>query len=102
MQREQQLLDEVSSLKNKHQLLAKKLMQVSLKIPLYHKAAAASQNAPTGTVCLVFTDVQGSTRQWEAHPTVMARSLKLHNDLMRKKILELDGYEVKTEGDSFM
>ena len=59
-------------------------------------------NAPTGTVALVFTDVEGSTALWEAVPDAMRVGLQLHDDCMRRLIATHDGYEVKTEGDAFM
>jgi adenylate cyclase len=58
--------------------------------------------APTGKVTLVFTDVQHSTILWESTPTSMSLALQLHNSLFRSTLLEYEGYEVKTEGDSFM
>jgi serine/threonine protein kinase/class 3 adenylate cyclase len=59
-------------------------------------------SAPTGTVTLVFTDVQGSTELWEHNPSAMRIALGLHNATARQKIREHSGYEVKTEGDAFM
>lgn len=53
---------------------------------------------PTGEVTLVFTDVQGSTTQWEKFPNIMAKALRIHNDLMRTSFAPFGGYEVKTEG----
>eukprot|EP00741_Cyanophora_paradoxa_P004456 tig00000803_g4325.t1 len=57
---------------------------------------------PTGNVTLVFTDIQGSTAQWESNAKLMAAALKQHNRLMRARIKAWKGYEVKTEGDAFM
>lgn len=57
---------------------------------------------PTGTVALAFTDVQGSTKLWEHRPDGMRVALELHDRLMREAIARRGGYEVKTEGDSFM
>jgi len=65
-------------------------------------SALSSVPAPTGNVTLVFTDVQGSTTQWEKHPEIMAQGLKLHNHAMRSSFPNFGGYEVKTEGDAFM
>jgi predicted ATPase/class 3 adenylate cyclase/Tfp pilus assembly protein PilF len=57
---------------------------------------------PTGTVALVFTDVQGSTALWEHGPALMREALAVHDEVLRRIIEERGGYEVKTEGDAFM
>jgi hypothetical protein len=36
---------------------------------------------PTGTVTLLFTDIEGSTRLWESHPDEMATVLLDRGDL---------------------
>jgi len=59
-------------------------------------------DAPTGVVALVFTDVQGSTALWEHGPALMRDALAVHNNVLRRTIAEVGGYEVKTEGDAFM
>jgi len=61
-----------------------------------------SQSGPMGKVTLVFTDIQGSTPQWDADPETMEQALQLHNDVFRNTMREHHGYEVKTEGDAFM
>ena len=58
--------------------------------------------APTGTVTLVFTDIQGSTALWEHLGEGFKALLDQHNALFRAAIAEFEGYEVKTEGDAFM
>lgn len=58
--------------------------------------------APIGRMALVFTDVESSTEKWERSPELMQKCLGMHNELIRAKIKQFDGYEVKTEGDSFM
>lgn len=63
---------------------------------------ADAAKAPRGEVALVFTDVQGSTRLWDRSPGVMSAALAVHNDVVRENIASHGGYEVKTEGDSFM
>ncbi|PRP83198.1 hypothetical protein PROFUN_09362 [Planoprotostelium fungivorum] len=60
------------------------------------------ENAPTGKITLVFSDVMGSTSMWEQEPQGMSEALKTHNRILRRNISIFGGYEVKTEGDSFM
>jgi adenylate cyclase len=59
-------------------------------------------DAPTGEVSLVFTDIKNSTLLWETYPIAMRSAIKMHNDLMRRHLRIIGGYEVKTEGDAFM
>ncbi len=56
---------------------------------------------PTGTVTLLFTDVEGSTRLWEAEPERMATALRRHDELLRTAIGQAGGYVFKTIGDAF-
>ena len=58
--------------------------------------------APTGDVSLVFTDIKNSTLLWETYPIAMRSAIKMHNELMRRQLRIIGGYEVKTEGDAFM
>lgn len=58
--------------------------------------------APTGDVSLVFTDIKNSTLLWETYPIAMRSAIKMHNELMRRHLRIIGGYEVKTEGDAFM
>ncbi|KJZ76588.1 Adenylate cyclase [Hirsutella minnesotensis 3608] len=58
--------------------------------------------APTGTVSIVFTDIKNSTLLWEMYPSAMRSAIKLHNEVMRRQLRRIGGYEVKTEGDAFM
>lgn len=58
--------------------------------------------APVGRVTLVFTDIEGSTRLWEAVEEVARHSLHAHDAVMRAVLQKYGGYEVKTEGDAFM
>ncbi|EPS44060.1 hypothetical protein H072_1966 [Dactylellina haptotyla CBS 200.50] len=57
---------------------------------------------PEVDVCLVFTDIKGSTLLWETYPNAMRSAIKSHNDIMREQLRLCGGYEVKTEGDAFM
>ena len=57
--------------------------------------------APTGTVTFLFTDVEGSTRLWQAHPGAMATALSRHDEIMRAAIAACRGYVFSTAGDAF-
>lgn len=58
--------------------------------------------APTGEVAIIFTDIKNSTLLWESYPQAMRSSIKIHNEVMRRQLRIIGGYEVKTEGDAFM
>ncbi|PYQ56467.1 MAG: transcriptional regulator [Acidobacteria bacterium] len=57
---------------------------------------------PVGTVTFLFTDMEGSTRAWEAHPAETQVALKRHDDIMAREIEARDGVIVleRGEGDS--
>ena len=56
---------------------------------------------PSGTVTLLFTDIQGSTLLWEAEPEQMAAALRRHDEILRTAIEDAGGYVFKTVGDAF-
>lgn len=58
--------------------------------------------APTGDLSMVFTDIKNSTTLWENYPVAMRSAIKSHNEVMRRQLRVIGGYEVKTEGDAFM
>ena len=58
------------------------------------------QQIPTGTVTLLFTDIEGSTRLWEAEPDAMAVALRLHDEILRISIERAGGFVFKTVGDA--
>ncbi|GAB5365763.1 hypothetical protein AAMO2058_001086000 [Amorphochlora amoebiformis] len=60
-----------------------------------------TQEAPTGKVALVFTDVQSSTKLWENRKMEMAEAISLHDGILRGLLKKHRGYEVRTEGDAF-
>lgn len=62
----------------------------------------AEITAPTGNISIVFTDIKNSTMLWEMFPNAMRSAIKLHNEVMRRQLRRIGGYEVKTEGDAFM
>ena len=56
---------------------------------------------PTGTVTLLFTDIEGSTRLWEEHPGAMSTALQRHDAIVRSAIESAGGFVFKTVGDAF-
>ena len=54
---------------------------------------------PTGTVTFLFTDIQGSTALWEAHPDAMRSALARHDALLRRAVEQNSGYVFKATGD---
>jgi TolB-like protein/class 3 adenylate cyclase len=60
-----------------------------------------SASLPTGTVTLLFTDIEGSTRLWEAQQRSMGAALARHDQLLRYSIGAHGGHVFKTFGDAF-
>jgi len=56
---------------------------------------------PSGTVTLLFSDIEGSTHLWERSPEEMARALERHDELVRRAMDTNGGYVFKTIGDAF-
>ncbi len=56
---------------------------------------------PTGTVTLLFSDIEGSTKRWTEHPEEMARALRRHDEVLRSTIEAGGGHVFKTMGDAF-
>lgn len=56
---------------------------------------------PTGTVTLLFTDIEGSTRLVARLRDRYAEVLSDHQQLLREAFTEHDGQEIETQGDSF-
>ena len=67
-------------------------------IPSYTRSVAA---LPTGTVTLLFTDVEGSTAALHTLGTAYGDSLGLHRTVIRGAIAAHGGVEVDTQGDAF-
>ncbi len=59
--------------------------------------------AQTGTVTFVFTDIEGSTRNWEASEPDMRAALARHDELLSRHLGEHGGQVLteRGEGDSF-
>lgn len=56
---------------------------------------------PAGTIVFLFTDIEGSTRLWEAHPAAMGAALRRHDMILRTAAAAHDGHVFKTIGDAF-
>src|SRR5438046_1269997 len=59
-------------------------------------------NRPIGTVTFLFTDVEGPTRAWEAHPAETQTALKRHDEIVAREIEAHNGALIleRGEGDS--
>src|SRR4051794_8877707 len=66
-----------------------------------HGAAAASAGRPSGTVTMLFTDIEGSTRLLQRHPERYGDLLAQHQRLLRGAFDAHDGCEIGTLGDGF-
>src|SRR5262249_44290569 len=62
--------------------------------------AAPDTSLPTGTVTLLFTDIEGSTKLWEQHPRAMEQALARHDAILRAAIAAHDGAIFRTAGDA--
>src|SRR6267378_4233681 len=57
---------------------------------------------PTGTVTLLFTDIEGSTRLLhELGPEAYAEELAAHRRVLRTAFARYGGVEMDTQGDAF-
>ena len=56
---------------------------------------------PSGTVTFLFTDIEGSTKLWEARRETMGAALARHDALLRQCIAAHRGQVFKTVGDAF-
>lgn len=56
---------------------------------------------PSATVSFLFTDIEASTRLWEAHPDGMAAAVARHDVIVRSAITARRGHVFSTAGDAF-
>lgn len=56
---------------------------------------------PSGTVTLLFTDVEGSIGLWEADGAAMAEASERHNRIVREQMEGAGGQVFKTVGEAF-
>ena len=55
---------------------------------------------PSGTVAFLFTDIEGSTKRWEANRQAMREAVERHFALLHTAISAQDGVLFKTIGDA--
>ena len=63
--------------------------------------AVPAAGVPTGVITLLFTDIVGSSRMWEEHPSSMSEALARHDELIPKTISDHSGHVFKGAGDGF-
>lgn len=56
---------------------------------------------PTGTITLLFTDIEGSTRLWEIYPDAMPAAIDRHDTIVRVAVERAGGVVFRTVGDAF-
>ena len=68
---------------------------------VWHSAwvSAGPAVAPSGVVTFLFTDVEGSTRRWEADADGMRVALAAHDEVLRAAIEAHGGWLFKHTGD---
>ena len=64
--------------------------------------SAPAAAAPAGVVTFLFTDVEGSTRRWEADADGMRVALAAHDEVLRGVIEAHDGFMFSHTGDGFV
>ncbi|HSS26013.1 MAG TPA: AAA family ATPase, partial [Mycobacterium sp.] len=64
--------------------------------------SAPAAAAPSGVVTFLFTDVEGSTRRWEADAQAMRVALGVHDKVLRTAIEAYDGFLFSHTGDGFV
>jgi DNA-binding SARP family transcriptional activator len=90
-------------------LQAKVLAQSPALQPVAAGAAAAVATAapaaqphavlPSGVVTFLLTDIEGSSRLWEADPDAMAAALELHDESIARLVEHHDGRLLKDKGE---
>lgn len=57
---------------------------------------------PSGTVTLLFTDIEGSSKLWDAQPEAMREALATHQHALTSAFDDHEGQVVKDKGDGFI
>src|SRR5213079_653884 len=56
----------------------------------------------SGVVTFLFTDIEGSTRRWEADAEAMREALSEHDRVLQSAIESHDGFIFSRRGDGFV
>ena len=73
---------------------------VGLRLLWHHaRVSADAGDPPLGIVTFLFTDVEGSTRRWEADPEGMRAAIAAHDQVLRQAIEKHGGWLFKHTGD---
>jgi class 3 adenylate cyclase len=90
--------------KQEYQKMNNKLKVLKKRLSFYEKNGDTdySTKPPTGYISVIFTDIENSTTLWEKDSNLMLNVIKKHNNIIRNLLKKYKGYEVKTDGDSFM
>ena len=59
---------------------------------------SAERELPSGTVTLLFTDLEASTRLWDESPEAMRSALARHDAILHDAVEAFGGSVVKTTG----
>jgi class 3 adenylate cyclase len=66
---------------------------------LCHSVRVSAGAPPSGVVTFLFTDIEGSTRRWEADADAMRAALAAHDEVLRTAIGAHDGLLFSHTGD---
>jgi class 3 adenylate cyclase len=56
-------------------------------------------NLPTGTLTFLYTDIEGSTKLWQAHQASMPSAVARHDAVLRRAVEANQGVVFRTAGD---
>jgi predicted ATPase/DNA-binding SARP family transcriptional activator len=70
----------------------------------FAKTQSQAPNLPVGTLTFLMTDVEGSTKMWDASPASAKAALELHDQIIAEQVERNQGHIVESgrEGDSVL
>ena len=74
-------------------------LAVPAALPGVGAAGRDGGDLPTGVVTFLLTDIEGSSRLWEADPDAMAGALELHDELIARIVNKHGGRLLKAKGE---